>query len=106
LKTGLLAVAIGGGMSYMQYLNGGDPKAMWTKVANDARIDVKRTVRKSSRSVKALTKQAMNSLPFNESSTSKGFVIPGSGGEQLPVSLNQADLKQYLEHAQRPSTER
>jgi len=105
-KVGLLAAAVTGAATYVQYLNGGDPKQMWAGIANNASIEARQTMRKTTRSMKKIVGQSMGSFSSGDAGLSKGYAIPASGKSQMPVSLTPEELKEFFEHAQRPSTER
>lgn len=163
-KACLPLVAVVGIMSYMMYLNGGDPKALIAKVFSGAAGQARSSMQQAGQSARSLTPSSLtpssegssistvhkwvdsdgvthfsSSAPANVqsqtmrvnananvvASTPKpkpkadpsaasngpsaggaGQVIPGTGGLELPVNLNRKELTEFLEKAQRPSTER
>lgn len=161
-KACLPLVAVVGIMSYMMYLNGGDPKAVIAKVFSGAAGQARSSMQQAGQSAKSLVPSSNSSSSSESSSVStvhrwvdsngvthfsstaptdvqsqtmrvnananvvastpkpkvvkpaagkqaiggQGQVIPGTGGLELPVNLNREELTEFLENAQRPSTER
>ena len=160
-KACLPLVAVFGIMSYMFYLQGGNPGAVLSKVIGGIAGKARQSVQQAGQSLDSIKPGEESSIsevhtwvdeygvthyssraPVDAQSTTlrvnsnanvvtstpmpkpesepgselgseptqtgglKGLTIPGSGGLKMPVNLNRKELTEFLEQAQRPSTER